>query len=89
MASWLRWVVVRTPVSGINSVAISPNGKFIAYGDATKEIRVVDADTKKFTMLKGLWTSHNARIESLSWTPSSDVRARPRASRRYSGRGCA
>jgi len=59
--------------SPIVSVAISPDGKFIAYGDATKEVRVVDAETKKFKMIKGLWTNHKARITSLSWTPSSDV----------------
>lgn len=58
--------------AGITAVAVSPDGASIAYGDAGKDVRVVDADTKKAKMIEGLWTNHNARILSVAWNPSSD-----------------
>ena len=68
VATWIRGAD-----AGTTCVSVSPNGALIAYGDADKEIRVVDAETKKFKMLKGLWTNHNARITSVAWNASSNV----------------
>jgi WD repeat-containing protein 1 (actin-interacting protein 1) len=55
--------------SAVASIAVSPDGKHVAVGDAAKEIAVFDADTLS-DIVRSKWTAHTSRVASLAWHPS-------------------
>jgi WD40 repeat protein len=55
-------------VVGVTTLAYSPDGKWIAAGDADKRIHVYAADTWK---QKVVLTGHTHMIDAVAWTPDS------------------
>ncbi|RYG52788.1 hypothetical protein EON67_00370 [archaeon] len=55
----------------ISAVAISPDGKYIAAGDAVKEVRLYSTGAGKETLMSGKWVFHTTRVTGLKWSPDS------------------
>ncbi len=64
-----RWQIETNATrNDIYSVAWSPDGKFIAYGDKARCVRIVDAETKHLVrMLCG----HEDVVRGVAWSPDS------------------
>ncbi|KIJ46853.1 hypothetical protein M422DRAFT_249597 [Sphaerobolus stellatus SS14] len=59
--------VLEGPFRGqVSATAFSPDGSLLAVGDSSGKIVVVDVKERKPIITR--WTSHSARIYSLSWT---------------------
>ncbi|WWD16495.1 hypothetical protein CI109_100921 [Kwoniella shandongensis] len=51
------------------SLAFSPDGKYLAAGDATGRIVLIDVE-KKETAISSKWTFHTGRVVTLDWAKS-------------------
>ncbi|WVO18639.1 hypothetical protein L204_106358 [Cryptococcus depauperatus] len=54
----------------ILTLALSPDGKYLASGDATGRIILIDLDAKK-TVVSSKWTFHTGRVVALAWANNS------------------
>lgn len=52
------------------SLAFSPNGNYLASGDATGRIILIDVE-KKETAVSSKWTFHTGRVVDLAWASDS------------------
>jgi len=56
----------------ISTISYSPNGQFIAVGDANREVNVWIRGTGVLeAKVKSRWTFHTTRVTSLAWAPNS------------------
>ena len=55
--------------AAISSVAISPDGKYIAAGDRGREVKLYSAVSPYETVRSGDWMNHATRVTGLAWSP--------------------
>ncbi|KAA0169622.1 hypothetical protein FNF27_06917 [Cafeteria roenbergensis] len=60
--------------AAVASLAVSPDGKHLAVGDAAREVQVLDAASLE-PIVKSKWTAHTSRVVALAFSPSGDVLA--------------
>ncbi|KDR80239.1 hypothetical protein GALMADRAFT_242541 [Galerina marginata CBS 339.88] len=62
-------VVLEGNQGAVSALAFSPDGKYLAAGDASGKIILFDPKERK--LVTSRWAHHTARINSLSWTADS------------------
>ena len=55
----------------INALRFSPNGRLIAVGDASREIKVWEIGREE-PVITRKWLAHQSTVTSLSWSPEGD-----------------
>ena len=73
--------VGKEAAAAISVVAIAPDGKRVAAGDAGREIRLYDSATRD-TLISGRWVAHTTRVTGLRWSPTGSAIASVSTDRR-------
>jgi WD40 repeat protein len=58
-------------LGALTSLAYSPNGNFLAAGDAYRDVRVWDMVSRS-AVVAGQWVFHTTRVTSVAWSPSGN-----------------
>ena len=52
-------------------MSYSPDGKFLAAGDAVREVNVWTSGSSWEAKVQGLWQFHTSTVNCLAWDPTS------------------
>lgn len=55
--------------AAVSAVAVAPDSRSVAAGDAGREVRLYDAATREVTV-SSRWMNHTTRVTGLAWAPS-------------------